>query len=478
MPVKFVGRTQQLDELGAALEHVVATGHGTMMALRGRRQVGKSRLVTEFVRQSAHPHVFFTAIKNASLPQQMLAFQRDVFASTPPLPDATTLFSAPAADWTDLWARVQLAARSHPLIVVLDEVPWAIEKDETLEGRLQAAWDRDLQHQPILLLLIGSDLGMMERLTAHDRPLYGRAKQLLVRSFSPGECSAALGKDRSAMDVFDSYLVTGGYPRLVEGVARAGSANDFVRAGLADENSDFVVVAQRSLDAEFPPDAQARRVLSAIGSESVGHATYSTSVARMGDTGTAAKTAVARGLEALRHKGVVAVDTPYGASEHTKTTRYRVDDPYLRLWLRFVEPQLAAIARGRADVAIASFEKSWTTWRGTAIEPVAREALSRLFLNGVGEVGGWWNRDNSTEVDVVAGASRGITLIGSIKWRERKAFSSEELRQLAAARSVIPGAEASALVAICPAGLEAGAAPDLSFDADTLLAAWEGANPG
>ena len=61
--------------------------------------------------------------------------------------------------------------------------------------------------------------------------------------------------------------------------------------------------------------------------------------------------------------------------------------------------------------------------------------------------------------------------------RERKAFSSEELLQLAAARSVIPGAETAALVAICPAGLRAGAAPDLSFDADALLAAWTASRP-
>ena len=104
---------------------------------------------------------------------------------------------------------------------------------------------------------------------------------------------------------------------------------------------------------------------------------------------------------------------------------------------------------------------------------MAREALSRLFLNRVDEVGGWWNRDNSTEVDVVAGASKGITLIGSLKWRERRAFGSEELQQLAAARSVIPGAQTAALVAICPAGVRAGVAPDLSFDAGTLLAAWD-----
>jgi hypothetical protein len=40
--------------------------------------------------------------------------------------------------------------------------------------------------------------------------------------------------------------------------------------GLADENTDLVVVAQRSLDAEVPPEAQARLVLTAIGGQPAG----------------------------------------------------------------------------------------------------------------------------------------------------------------------------------------------------------------
>jgi hypothetical protein len=54
--------------------------------------------------------------------------------------------------------------------------------------------------------------------------------------------------------------------------------------------------------------------------------------------------------------------------------RYRVTDPYLRFWFRFVEPHLAGIARGRADLAVASLAAGWPPWRGVVIEPVVREA--------------------------------------------------------------------------------------------------------
>ena len=67
-----------------------------------------------------------------------------------------------------------------PVVIVLDELPWLAEQDELFDGALQTAWDRLLSRRPVLLLLLGSDLHMMERLTAYDQPFYGRADNLLL----------------------------------------------------------------------------------------------------------------------------------------------------------------------------------------------------------------------------------------------------------------------------------------------------------
>lgn len=106
---------------------------------------------------------------------------------------------------------------------------------------------------------------MMERLTEHDRPLYGRARSTTVAPFDPAECAEALGSGGNPLAAFDTALITGGYPRLVLDRARAHSTRAFVHEQLGDENSDLAVMGQRSLDAEFPDAQQARRVLSAMG---------------------------------------------------------------------------------------------------------------------------------------------------------------------------------------------------------------------
>ncbi len=475
--MRFVGRSSLMASLASQFREVAASETGKLLIVRGRRQVGKSRLFTEFIGQSRCSHVFFTAVKSATLAAQLDGFRREVHESVPSLPEASSLFASTPASWSDVFGRLRLAAQSGPIVVVLDEFPWATAADPSLEGALQVAWDRYLQHLPVLLILIGSDLAMMERIVEHDRPLYGRGQELIVRPFNPAEVGSALG-GVSAMKVFDSYLVTGGYPKLVDELARAGSVEHYLATGLGDENSNLIVVGQRSLDAEFPSEAQARRVLSAIGGHEIGHATFSSSVERLGD-GTSGGTAMSRGLQLLvEDKRVVSIDTPAGRDAMARLRRYRIADPYLRFWFRFVEPQLANVARGRSDVATEATKRDFSTWRGVAIEPIVREAIARMApsIEGLTEIvttEAWWDRVGRHEVDVVGSSLAGrVIAIGSIKWRDRRQFSAEELEELAANRAVVPGAGGAKLVAICPAGARSRANPEFVFDADLLLSAW------
>ena len=62
----------------------------------------------------------------------------------------------------------------------------------------------------MLILLLGSDLHMMERLTAYDRPFFGRADNLLLGPLNPAEVGGALSL--RAADAVDAYLLSGGLP--------------------------------------------------------------------------------------------------------------------------------------------------------------------------------------------------------------------------------------------------------------------------
>ena len=77
-----------------------------------------------------------------------------------------------------------------------------------------------------------------------------------------------------------------------------------------------------------------------------------------------------RSLELLIAKRIVVRDIPLSTAP-SKEARYRVADPYLSFWLRFIGPHLAEIERGRGDRVLARARRDWAAWRRRAIEPIA-----------------------------------------------------------------------------------------------------------
>lgn len=467
--------------LASRLDEVRTGAAGQMLSVRGRRQVGKSTAVEHFVETSGVPYVYVTGLYRMPERAQLEAATLALGASRRPLPGTGDLPGVPGS-WQEWLGRVALAAAAGPVIVVLDEFPWITAGDSAgLEGVVQAVWDRVLEKLPVLLVLIGSDVAMMERLAQHDRPLYGRVRELVVPALDPAEVAAAL-PGLTPFDVFDAYLVTGGYPRLVAALRRSGkSVRSWVRESFADDLSPLVATGRLTLDAEFPDSEAAYRVLSAVGAAEPARLGFGEITAAIGDPGVATKTVETAAIRSLallsERKRLVERELPAWASS-TRLRRYRITDPYLRFWFRYVERHVDAITRGRGDTAVAAFERDWPSWRGRTVEPEVRRALERLGahdekLRDVERVLPWWTRDGAVEVDVVGTGRERTELLGAIKWRESGGITAREIDDLAALRARVPRAANAALAAICPTGKGPSGA-DLAFSTADLLAAWAG----
>ncbi len=476
----FYGRGDVLASFADHLAEVAHTGTGRIVAMRGRRQVGKSTVVERFTEQATVPCVFVTGVYGIATARQLADATSALRETRVPLPDLETLTVTPAASWREWLGRIAVAARSGPVVVVLDEFPWMAAADASLEGELQAVWDRTLEKLPVLLILIGSDVAMMERLGEHGRPLFGRLRPLVVPALNPAEVAQAL-PGLSAFDVFDAYLVTGGYPRLVAGLGGSGHGNaaDYVRASFEDVYSPLVATARITLDAEFPDATAAYRVLSAIGADDTGQPAFSRLLDGAADPAERKRieTQTTRALSTLTDvNGLVEREVPAWAAASSRLRRYRVTDPYLRFWFRYVERHVDAISRGRGDLAVRAFDRDWSSWRGRSVEPVVREALLRLArtdadLADVETVRPWWVRDGSIEVDVVAGTRAETAVLGTIKWRARGGVTAAEMRALDRVRDRVPRSGGALLAAVSPNG-ERPAGADVAWSADGLLAAW------
>jgi hypothetical protein len=84
MTTGFVGRKTELALLHKRLAGVTASGAGTALVNRGRRQVGKSRLAQEFCDRAGVPYLFCTATKGASPVEAITAFLAELSNSSVP----------------------------------------------------------------------------------------------------------------------------------------------------------------------------------------------------------------------------------------------------------------------------------------------------------------------------------------------------------------------------------------------------------
>lgn len=474
----FVGRRQELKTLNGHLDWVRegrGDQRGRAVLLRGRRRVGKSRLVDVFCTRSGTPYVIFQATRG--LPAVTERERLISAARSSDLPDTALLDGISRIDAWDSAFR-QLAAvlpDDQPSIVVIDEFPWLIEGDPVVEGALQTVWDRTLSAKPVLLILIGSDLAMMEHLSDYGRPFHQRGVEMRLAPLNPFDVASLT--DLPPAEAFDAFLITGGLPLICQEWRTGESRSAFLTRMLQDPTSPLLVSGERSLAAEFPAALQARHVLSVIGS---GERAF-TNIARGAGTsdGPLGAGTVNPILHELVRKRLVTADAPLSSKAGDRDRRYRVTDPYLRLWLAFLDEGISEVERGRGALVAEAIERRWTSWRGRAIEPVIREALSRLLPDEqwpkAREIGGWWPRNNNPEVDLVGAdrvPAREISFIGSIKWLESSPFDAHDYAALARDAQAVPGALGDTpLIAVSRSGFKVDALA-AAYGPEQLIQAW------
>ena len=438
-PPAFVGRRAQLTTLGSELEVLERSGKGRFVLIRGRRRVGKSRLAEEFLSQAGIPYAFFAATQGRRPALELGSLSAALAGiASGPIPGF--------ASWDAALAYVSTVARATgPLAVVVDEFPYLVEQDPSVEGAFQTAWDRHVSRAPVLIIVIGSDLAMMEAITSYGRPLYQRpTREIHLLPLGPDEVASML--DLNASDALDAYLIIGGLPLLAGSWRPLDTVRTYLERELVDPSSPLVVAGERAVAAEFPPGSHARLVLAAIGS---GETTF-------GNIGAAAglnAASLERSLSILASKRVIERALPLSA-RRSREARYRVVDPYLRFWLRFVDKSLEEIERGRGHMVADRVLAGWGDYRGKAIEPVVRMLIEAQLpdprFGDARHVGGFWTRSNDVEIDVIAAAEpqlpRRIAVVGSIKWRERGRFTDPDHARLSRMSSKVPGTDSDTLL--------------------------------
>ncbi|MBS0585787.1 MAG: ATP-binding protein [Verrucomicrobia bacterium] len=337
MQHSFVGRKRELEMLGELFKKKSAS----LVVIRGRRRIGKSRLAQEFGEKT--PHYVFSGIppsKEITALDQKEEFARQLQREMKiPLPRAD--------DWGDLFWQLAQQSQQGKIVLVLDEISWMGSKDPTFLGKLKTAWDLYFKNNPkLILILCGSISSWIEKNILSSTGFLGRISLDIVLEELPlHECNKFWHAEHDRVSAFDKFKVLsviGGVPRYLEEILPHQSAETNIQR-LCFQKEGF-------LFNEF------ERIFSDLFSSR--SAIYKSIVERLAEgpcelkdiyTALAIKknSLVSEYMEDLVTAGFVSRDFTWHLKTglDSKLSHYRLKDNYLRFYLKYIEPNKKKIEK-------------------------------------------------------------------------------------------------------------------------------------
>ncbi len=436
------------DREWARLAEAVESPGPDLVLVVGRRRAGKSYLLTRFVQAAGG--AYYQATKKTER-EQLHGLSRALGERF----DDAALRRATLPDWDALLEYVVERAAGEPFTFVLDEFPYLAGSAPALPSILQAWWDHRLADTRVTLVLSGSHVTAMKRLVEADQPLYGRRTgRVDVRPFDYYD-AARFVPSWSPEDKLRLYAVFGGLPGHLALVDPDRTLAENAARHLMGASGRLHDEAAHAFDAFLADAAVHYSVVEAIAS---GEQRWSRIASRVGKQ----TSALQRPLEWLLRMEVVERVAPVTEYPRPspKRTLYRLADPYLAFWHRFV-----ADVKGRGLAALVEPSALWERLVAPQLDEehvahVFEEACRQFVARGMHpalpfrpvQVGSWWSADSSEEVDVVALDGQGGLLVGECKWGR---VGSRDLDRLVR-RGALVAAEAGGVERVTPILFSAG----------------------
>jgi len=416
MKQEFHNRHEELAALRSAWERPEAQ----FFVLYGRRRVGKTAILREFA--DGIPAFHYVA---ARLPEpQQLAELGKALGS---VVGDRLLESTGFQNWEQVFD--YLARFPKRMAFMLDEYPYLTDANPALSSLWQRAWDESLANSNAYVVMCGSSVAMMEREVLDERaPLYGRRTgQLRVKPMGFSDAKLFL-PHYSFEDQVRVFSIAGGVPYYLNFFDDRISVSKNIRERVLDIGAPLLNEVEFLLRQELREPRVYFGILFAIaaGKRKISEI--------LNATGLSAST-VSKYISVLQNLGLVEREVPITEKRPEKSKRglYRIVDPFVRFWFRFVFAQQGLLETGRTEEAYKVVVRDLDHFVSHTYEEICRDAVARGLLDQItgtswAHAGRWWGGEN--EIDLVAMTlKRDEFLVGEVKWSKRP-VGTDILKQL------------------------------------------------
>ena len=409
----FIGRTSEIQTLNTYQQR----NESALLIVYGRRRVGKTRLLTHWLKTKPIAHALYWVAQPDSATAQLRQFSQALYRFEHP--EGTVLTDFSYQSWEQAFEQVARLAEKERFTLIIDEFTYLLARTPELAGLLQNMWDHHLKQKNIMLILSGSHLGMMQKqILDYQAPLYGRASAQLHVQPLPFGTTRLYFPNYDAAERVAIYAMFGGIPAYWERLDQTISISENIRQQLLTANN-LMQAEPRLLLQDFvrEPDNYIA-LFNAIANG------YRTQKEIKTFTGLA-QGHVSSYLSVLEAAGFIERRIPVTANVKSRQSRYHISDPYLRFYYRFLASRQTQLALGIQEPALAEIKRHLLDFIGTHTwEELCREWVLRAGAAGklpflVDQVGSYW--DKTAQVDVVGINKMEKTLIlGECKWSPKQ----------------------------------------------------------
>ncbi|MFA6330365.1 MAG: ATP-binding protein [Candidatus Micrarchaeia archaeon] len=443
--MRFYDRQEEL----AALEKACSGKAAEMIVISGRRRVGKTRLVDEFLKGKDAARVLV-------VPKEERQVAKD-FAEALKDDDYTPSFGSvrEAVDY--------FFTKSKRRVLYVDEFPNLAEVDKSIPFEFQGAWEAHKGSSSKILIFSGSYVRMMDRIfTRQKAPLFGRAGYSMVLQPLQFKVVWKIQEDigvESATEKIRNYCVFGGIPFYYELMEKRG-AKDAVNALFFDVAATLKEEGQNILRQEF--GATYKKYFSIIEAIGAGVVSPGEVANRLGTR----QTTLSKYIAALqRDFQLIDRTVPYGQNPaRSKKGIYSLKDNTIAFWFANVYGKSRPPSGKELDDFVSR-----------RFEPFCREFLAEyLKREDVVRVGRWWGPAEvapgafeQRDVDVIV-ETRANVYVGECKWTSEK-IGLAELNRLAESAKALKAKKPVKLVMFSKSGFSIKETEDtLLFDPERI----------
>lgn len=368
----FIGREREME----LLEELFGKRTPSLVVCRGRRRIGKSRLIQEFGKRSTR-YLEFQGLP----PREGLTTKDQLTGFAHQISQQTSLPVLQFDSWMQALSTLSTQLGKEKTVLLLDEISWLAASDKDFAGQLKVAWDTQLTKFPrLIVILCGSVSSWIDKNILNNTGFVGRLSlELTIKELSLFHCNQFWREKKDTVSSYEKLKmlsITGGVPRYLEEIIPDEAVEHTIkRLCFSKEGFLFSEFDQLFNDIFSNKVSYYKSILAALstGSKNINSIADTTGRERSGY--------LSNCLNDLELSGFIRREPVFrfGSKKPSRLHIYRISDNYVRFYLKYIEPIKENIMRDLYEETPLDRIVKWDTIVGIQFESLVLNNLKIIF---------------------------------------------------------------------------------------------------